>query len=442
MLDIKYIRENTKDVQKAIKNRNVTVDLKELLAADDSRRELIQIVDKLRASMNKVSANIAKLEGKEKEAAIKKTGATKKKLGTAEKKLKKADEAFEFLMYQLPNVPFEEVPIGKDESANVVLREVGEKPKFSFTPKDVFTLGEELDLIDTKRAANVSGARFAYLKREAALLEFALVQFVFSRLTDEGWLKRVIKKAKLDVKPTTFVPMVPPVLIRPESFRAMGKLDPGQEEERFYIQKDELFLVGSAEHTVGPYHMKETLEKGALPIRYVAFSTAFRREAGTYGKDTKGTMRTHQFDKLEMFSYAHPDISKNEHDLFLAIQESLMQELELPYQVVLISTGDMAWTDAKQYDIEAWMPGQNDGKGQYRETHSTSNSTDFQARRLKTKFKTKEGNKELVHTLNGTAFSISRAPIAIIENYQQEDGSVLIPKELQPYMHGIKKISR
>ena len=348
--------------------------------------------------------------------------------------MKALEEEFDSLMYKIPNVPDPDVPIGKDERENKVLREKGEKPVFSFTPRDYVEIGEKLDLIDTERAAKVSGTRFGYLKHEAPLLEFALVQLVLSRLSNAAWIEQVIKHHKLSVAPKPFIPLVPPVMIRPEVFRAMGKLDPGQEEDRYFLPKDNLYLVGSAEHTTGAMHMNEVLEEEKLPHRHIAFSTCFRREAGSYGKDTRGILRVHQFDKLEMFSFCHPDASQAEHEFFLAVQEQLCDELKLHYRVMLICTGDMVWTDAKQFDIETWLPGQNNGMGEYRETHSTSNTRDFQARRLNAKFRDAKGNTHLMHTVNGTAFAIGRILIAILENYQQANGSVKIPEVLQSYV--------
>ncbi|MEX1063776.1 MAG: serine--tRNA ligase, partial [Candidatus Paceibacterota bacterium] len=337
-------------------------------------------------------------------------------------------------MYKVPNIPTEDVPVGKDESDNKVLRQVGKKPNFSFKPKEHWELGKSLDVIDNERAARVSGARFTYLKRELALLEFALIQHTLSVLTSESTLKKIIKKAKLNVKPTPFIPVVPPVLIRPDVFQKMARLEP--KEERYHIPSDDLYLIGSAEHTLGPLHMDETLLSDELPLRYLGFSTAFRREAGSYGKDTKGILRVHQFDKLEMESFSLPDRSIEEQNFFVAIQEHLVDSLGLAYQVVMICTGDMGGPDARQVDIEIWMPGQN----KYRETHTADLMTDYQARRLNIKIKGKDFKSELVHMNDATAFAIGRTIIAIMENYQTEKGTVKIPKALQKYMLGIKEI--
>lgn len=430
MLDIKFVRHNPEKVKEAVKNRNAKADVDKILDLDNKHRSLLQEIEGLRAEQNRRSKG-----GPKESIELEELKKLKGRLKSLEEEQKGIEESLQSAMYTLPNVPFEEVPIGKDEAENKVLREVGKKPKFGFTPLSHIELGEKLDWIDMERGAKVSGSRFGYLKHEAPLLEFALVQFVLERLTNKAYLAKVIKKAKLKTEPKTFIPLVPPVMIKPDAFRAMGKLDPGQEEERYHLPKDDLFLIGSAEHTTGAMHWDEILPAENLPHRHVAFSTAFRREAGSYGKDVKGLFRVHQFDKLEMFSFVHPEKSKDEHDLFLALQESMMQELQIPYRAMLICTGDMVWTDAKQYDLESWFPGENN----YRETHSTSNSTNFQSRRLKARFKGADGKAELVHTINGTAFAIGRILLAIMENYQTKT-SVTIPKALQKYMLGIKEV--
>ena len=276
-------------------------------------------------------------------------------------------------------------------------------------------------MVDTAKAAEVSGSRFGYLKNQAVLLEFALIQLAFETLLPEG-----------------FIPIVPPVMIRPEVYRGMGRLAGDQKEERYYFEKDDLYLVGSSEHTVGPLHFNDVLLEKDLPKRYVSFSTCFRREAGSYGKDTKGILRVHQFDKVEMFSFVKPEDSEKEHEFFLSLQEKLMDKLKLPYRVLEICTGDMGWTDARQYDIEAWMPGQahstGSGWGKYRETHSCSNTADFQARGINAKYCNSEGKTDYLHMLNGTAFAIGRVLIAIFENYQTKEGSIRVPAVLQRYV--------
>ncbi len=437
MLDIKYIRENLKLVKQLLGRKNIAPDVIDaVIEADENRRGFLQQYEEFRKKQNGFSERVIKLSEIDKENALSEMKGVKIKLVEIEAGLKTAEEVFQNWMYKMPNIPFDDVPAGKSEADNVVVREVGDKRSFSFIPRDYVVLGEALDCIDTQRAAKVSGARFGYLKHEAPLLEFALVQFVFSRLLNENWIADIIKKQKLDISLKSFIPLVPPVMIRPEAYRGMGRLDPGQEEERYFLPKDNLYLVGSGEHTTGPMHMEEVFDENTLPHRHVAFSTCFRREAGAYGKDTRGIIRVHQFDKIELFVFAHPEKSREEHELLVGIQEAFMRELKIPYRVVSVCTGDMGWPDAKQYDIEAWMPGQNE----YRETHSASNTTDFQSRRLNIRYKNIGGKSPFLHTLNATAFAIGRTLIAILENYQNEDGSVDIPDVLVPHMHGITRI--
>ncbi|MFA6197635.1 MAG: serine--tRNA ligase [Patescibacteria group bacterium] len=424
MLDIKLIRSKPELYIKALDRRGCGHYISELLKVDADRRRITKELDDLRAAMNNAAKEIGTSSNKDRVDKIESAQKLKSRVKNAEDTLNLATAKYNELIYKLPNIPFEEVPVGDNEEANVVLREVGKKPKFT-KPQDYLTIAEKKDWIDIERASKVSGTRFGYIKGDLAMVQFSLAQMVFRRLGDQKWLSKVIKKTKLDLPNTSFVPMVPPVMIRPEVFRAMGKLDPGQEEERYHLPSDGLYLVGSAEHTLGPYFMNETLSAKDLPIRFIGYSTCFRREAGSYGKDTKGILRVHQFDKLEMFSYSIPEFSRMEHKLFLAIQEELMRELKLPYRVVHVCTGDMVSTDAEQFDIETWMPGQNNGLGEYRETHSTSNSTDFQARRLNIKYRNGE-KTELVHTINGTAFAIGRTLIGLIENTQGDIGSVNI----------------
>ena len=414
MLDIKLIRKNPQKVKEGIKKKGFNEKIvDEILEIDRERREKIQEVEKLRAKINKISKEIGKEKNeKKKKELLKESKKISEKLEKLEKELKERKEKFENLMAKLPNLPFDDVPVGKDETQNVVLREVGEKPKFDFTPRDHLEIGESLDLIDVKRAAKTSGTRFGFLKNEAVLLEFAIINFTFNTLTKEG-----------------FIPIIPPVLIREKPFWGMGYLDRGREEV-YFIPKDGLYLVGTAEQIIGPMHMDEIFKEEELPKRYLGFSSCFRREAGSYGKDTRGIFRVHQFDKIEMFSFCKPEDSRKEHLFFLEIEERLMKALKIPYRVVRICTGDLGDPAAEKFDIEAWLPGQN----RYRETHSTSNCTDFQARRLNIRYKRKDGKLEFVHTINGTAFAIGRILIAILENYQQKDGSVKIPEVLQPYL--------
>jgi len=405
MLDIKFIRENPEQVKQGCQKKQVNVDIDKLLELDKKRRELLQKVEILKAEQNKL--------GKDQQEKAKEI---KNKIKKIKPELSQMEKEFNKLMRQIPNIPLDDVIEGKAEKDNKVARTEGEKTKFDFKPKDYLEIAEKLDIIDIKRAAKVSGTRFGYLKGGAALLEFALINLAIDILTKESF---------------TFI--IPPVMLKREAMEGMGYLDRGAAEV-YYLEKDDLYLVGTSEQSIGAMHMNETFQKKDLPKRYMGFSTCFRREAGAYGKDTKGILRVHQFDKMEMFIFCEPEKSKQEHELMLFLEEKLMQALELPYRVVDICSGDLGDPAAKKWDIEVWMPGQN----QYRETHSTSNCTDWQARRLNIRYKSKDGVK-FVHTLNGTVFS-QRPILAIIENYQQKDGSVKIPEVLQKYMGGMKKI--
>lgn len=440
MLDIKFIREYPEKIKEGLAKKRVEFNVDYLLALDGKRRVKIKEVDDLRAEQNAVSEEIAGISGGAKESKVAEMKELKEKLGECEFEMKALEEEFAELMQKLPNLPLDDVPVG-DERASVVLREVGERPAFKFTPRDYVELGGKLDLIDTERAAKVSGSRFGYLKHEAPLLEFALIQFAMGFLTNQKSIRDVVADAGLSVSDKPFIPVVPPVLVRPEAMRAMGYVERGG-EEIYYIEKDELYLVGTAEQSVGPMHMGETFGEDSMPHRHVAFSTCFRREAGSYGKDTKGILRVHQFDKVEMFVSTTPETSGEEHKLLLALEERLFQLLKIPYRVVHIASGDLGDPAAAKYDLEAWLPGQKNAAGEYREVTSTSNTTDFQARRLGIKIKRADGSTEFAHLLNGTAFAIGRTIIAILENYQQEDGSVRVPEVLLPYMHGITEIRR
>ncbi|MFH1657254.1 MAG: serine--tRNA ligase [bacterium] len=415
MLDIKFIRENVEAVKEGCRKKQIKINIDQLLELDERRRKLLIDLENFNAAKNKAGKNIvAAKSDKEKKEIIAEMQELDQKNGAIQEKFKELEEEFNRLIFGVPNLPLVEVPEGKNDKENVSLREVGKKPEFDFPPKEYLEIAEALDLIDVKRAAKVSGARFGYLKGDVALLEFALINFIFENLITEG-----------------FVPVVPPVMIKKENMKDMGYFEREDSEEVYQLEKDGLVLVGTSEQSIGPMHRDEIFEEKDLPKRYVAFSTCFRREAGSYGKDTKGILRVHQFDKVEMFSFCLPSESRQEHQLILSMEEKLMQKLEIPYQVLQICTGDLGAPAAMKYDIEAWLP----FSGCYRETHSTSNCTDFQARSLNIRYRNKETNKlEFIHTLNGTAFAIGRIIIAIIENYQQKDGTIKVPKVLQKYL--------
>ena len=425
MIDIKLLRENPEKVKKACENKGAKIDIDEILELDKKRRELIQEIEKLKAEQKKL--------GKE---HIEKAKELKNKIKELEPELKKVEQEFQIMFSQIPNIPLDDVPVGKNDSENKVIREVGKKPDFGFKPKDYLEIAEKLDIIDIKRAGNISGTRFGYLKGGLALLEFALIQFAFEIATSEKILKKIANSIKKNYSAKPFIPIVPPVMIKPETYTRMARLGEEDKGERYYIPSDDIYLIGSAEHTLGPLHMDEVLDEKNLPIRYCGFSTCFRREAGSYGKDTKGILRVHQFDKVEMVSFTSPENSVLEQDFIVEIQEYLMKSLEIPYRVMMICTGDMGKPDARQIDIESWMPGQNE----YRETHTSDMNTDYQARRLNTRIKTKNGKLEFAHMNDATAFAIGRTLIAIIENYQQKDGSIKVPKILRKYT-GIKCIT-
>ncbi|HOK35211.1 MAG TPA: serine--tRNA ligase [Candidatus Pacearchaeota archaeon] len=413
MLDINLIRKKPDFVKNSCAKRNINIDVDKILLLDEEKRKYQKKIEDLRFEQNKLS--------KESPLPLKKLKAIKNETKTIEALLKEKEEELEKLLFSIPNLPLEDVPIGRDERDNVVLREVGVKPKFDFQPKDHLEIGEKLDLIDVKRAAKVSGTRFGYLKNEAVLIEFALVKLALEITMKEG-----------------FTPVVPPVMIKPQMMKGMGYIDTKEDlAERYFLEKDNLFLVGTSEQSIGPMHADEIFEEKELPRRYVGFSTCFREEAGSYGKDSRGILRVHQFDKVEMFIFCRPEDSRKEHQLLLSLEEKLMQLLKIPYRVVQLCTGDIGRSSAATFDVESWMPGQE----KYRETHSCSNCTDFQSRRLNIKYKTRTSKLQYVHTLNGTAFAIGRTLIAILENYQQKDGSVKIPEVLQEYI-GKKVITK
>ncbi|OGM26577.1 serine--tRNA ligase [Candidatus Woesebacteria bacterium RIFCSPHIGHO2_02_FULL_38_9] len=425
MLDIQFIRDNPEKVKKGLTAKQFDSSLVDkVLELDGKRRDLIQEIEDLRAQRNEISSKEHAVNDKGKQL--------KEKLKNLEPELKKIEEKYKQILGKIPNVPADDVKVGRDESENEVIRKWGTPIKFNFRPKDHLEIGENLRIIDVKKASGISGARFNYLIGDAVFLEFALVNYVLDTLTNEKILKNIANKLKLNYNSKPFIPVIPPVMIKPDVFEKMARKDP--EEERYKLRDDELFLVGSAEHTLGPLHMDETLTEDNFPLRYIGFSTSFRREAGSYGKDTRGILRMHQFDKVEMESFTLPENGRLEQDFFVAIQEYLMQMLKIPYQVVGICTGDMGGPDYRQIDIDSWMPGQN----KYRETHTSDYMTDYQSRRLNTKVRRKDAT-EFVHMNDATAFAIGRTIIAILENYQQKDGSVVIPEVLRKWM-GKEKI--
>ena len=400
MLDIKFIRENPKLVEEKAKQKGYSVDIKKLLDIDKHRRNLIEEVDKLRSERKKAADARDEKKGQQ----------LKKELKLKEDELENLNEEFYELIRQVPNLPQEDVPIGQDENDNRVIREVGKKPNFSFTPKDHLALGLAHDLVDIERAAKIAGSRFAFLKNELVTLEFAIVSYTFDLLIKEG-----------------FIPIIPPVLVNKKAIEGLGYPEYLTGEG---YKVDDQFLVGTAEHSIVAMHMDETFDEKDLPRRYVGFSTAFRREAGSYGKDTRGIFRVHQFDKVEMVSFVRPDREDREHQYLLSLEEKMVKALGLAYQVVEMCTAELGFPTSRKYDIEIWLPSQE----RYRETHSASATGDFQSRRLNIRYK-KGQQSDFVSILNATAFAIGRTLIAIMENYQAKDGSILVPKVLQKYTH-------
>lgn len=421
MIDLKLLLENPERFKKSSVDKNVEIDIEKIAKLKKEQNQKIKERDELRHKLNLES------ETKPTEDRIKELRKIKEKIKALETEINGLEAEIYDLARMIPNPAFDDVPVGKDDSSNVSIKEWGEKPKFSFAPKDYLTIAENLDIIDVKRAGKISGPRFGYLKDEGAWLEIALVNLVFRILADKNTLGKIIKKNKLNISDKIFIPILPPVMIKPEVFAQLGYADRG-DIDFFKIRDDNLVLVGTSEQSLVPYFKDEILEEKNLPVRFLGFSSCFRREAGSYGKDTKGILRVHQFDKLEMVSFATRETSKEEHKFMLAIEEYLMQELELPYRILNICTGDLGDPAAAKFDIEAWFPIEN----KYRETHSASNTTDFQARRLNTRYKTK-GETKFVHILNGTAFS-QRPILAMIENFQTKEGWVKIPKTLHKYL--------
>ena len=419
MLDIELLRNEAERVKKGVKAKNADPKLvDDFLKLDGGWRSLRKEVDEKRAEQKKLSEK-RDIEGGKK---------NKEEIKTLEARMGEVEKKREDIWLKIPNLPSDDTPEGKDDSQNTVVRKQGKPREFDFEPKDHLTLGEALGIIDTERASEVSGTRFAYLKGDAVLLQGALVHYALEIFTNPEIIRSNAQGVRPEHADKPFIPVVPPVMIKPEVFQRMARLEP--KEERYHIPSDDLYLVGSAEHTLGPLHMDETIPEDQLPIRYIGYSTAFRREAGSYGKDTRGILRLHQFDKIELESFTAPEDGLAEQDFFVAMQEYLMWSLELPYQIVMCCTGDQGDPDARHLDLETWMPAQK----KYRETHSADYMSDYQARRLNTRVKRKDGKTEFVHTNDATGFAIGRTLIAIIENYQTKDGKIEVPKVLQKYV--------
>jgi seryl-tRNA synthetase len=422
MLDIAFIREFPELVKAGAKKKRLAVDVDRLLDVDRQRRALITDIEQLRAERNRKSKMVSGVAASERQALLADTRAITEQLKHAETALAPLEAEFEHLMLQVPNVPAPDVPEGLTEADNVEVRRWGDPPTFTFTPRDHVELGERLDLIDIKRAVRIAGSRTYYLKNEAVLLELAVLRYTLDHMMRKG-----------------FTPMLVPHLVKDEAMIGTAYF-PGGEEQAYRIEKDALNLIGTSEVPLTAYHYDEILPEAELPKRYIGMSTCYRREAGTYGRDTRGIYRIHQFHKVEqvIICVADEQVSIAEHARIVGNAEEVLQALQLPYRVVNVCGGDLGAPQVMKYDIETWMP----SRQAYGETHSASRFYDFQARRLKLRYRDRQGRVHYAHTLNNTVIASPRILIPLLEIYQQEDGSVLVPEVLKPYMGGIERIQR
>jgi seryl-tRNA synthetase len=426
MLDITFIRENLDIVKAALKNKNrEDVDLDRILELAEARKKAAGDISDINRKRNEAQAARDAEAGKQ----------LKDELKAAEEAYQGLEKELVSLLIQVPNIPSADTPVGPGEESNQVISEWGQKPAFSFAPKAHWDIGHDLGLIDNEKATEVSGTRFTYLKGDLAMLQFALIDFAMKTLSSREEVTRIAKEAGIETDTKPFIPVIPPVMMKPQVMNRMARLEPM--DERYIFKEDDIVLVGSAEHTLGPLHMDETIAEDRLPIRYVGYSTSFRREAGAAGKDTRGILRLHQFDKVEMETFCLPEHSYAEQDLLVAIQSDLMKRLNVAHRLIICSTGDQGDADHRHIDLECWMPGQDT----YRETHSADLMQGYQARRLNTKVKRASGESEPVHMNDATVFAVGRTLIAILENYQNEDGSVTVPEVLRAYM-GKEKLEK
>ena len=432
MLDIQFIREHKELVQAKSKQKGYEVDVALLLELDEKRRQLLTEVERLRAERNEFAAGLG--QGRPAPEQIEQGKALKVKIAEREDQLAPLEKEYHTLLQVIPNMPLDDVPVGASETENIVVKKVGEPTAFTFTPKHDYELGEERDFMDKERAAKIAGSRFVYLKGDLVRLQFAIIQFVMQSLGDEKLLQRLIDENGLHVSPKPFTPILPPAMLRTEPYVASARLN--AEEVTYKIEQDDLWLNASAEHTLCTMYWNEVLPEDMFPIRYIGYSTSFRREAGTYGKDMEGIFRLHQFDKLEMEVFSTPETGPDEHALQIALQEYLVSQLGLPYQVLKKCTFDIGKPNASGVDIECWFPAQH----KYRETHTADYMTDYQARDLKIRMRRSDNQIQLVHTNDATAFALGRILKAIIENYQTEDGHVIVPEVLRSYMGGQAEI--
>jgi len=430
MLDIKFIRDNKPRVVKAAVDKGVDVDIEMTLKLDDQRRALVHKVELPKAAQNQLSQKLADPKNRGDQALKEQAAKLKAEAEELGKKLAPVEIELEKSLRSIPNLATDDTPIGKDETGNIVVRTVGEKPHFDFKPLNHWEIAETRGWIDKDRASKVTGARFVYIRGDLVLLQMAIMKFTFDILTDSDTIAAIIKEAQLDIPAKPFMPLLPPQLIRTEVFDAMDRLEP--RDDRYKIEGEELWLQGSAEHVIGSMHLGEMIAEEQLPLRYVGYATSFRKEAGAYGKDLEGIIRLHQFDKLEVETLSVPENGLAEHLLTIAVQEHMLRKLQLPYHVLLKCTADIGKPNARGVDMEVWMPGQQ----KYRETHTADYMTDYQARRLKTRVKRSDGQIQFVHTIDATAFALGRTMVAIIENFQTEDRHVIIPQALRDYLNG------
>ena len=432
MLDIQFIRNNAELVKQKSKQKGYDVNIDALLQADEQRRSLMTQAEDLRARRNE---NAAKMKGgKPSPELIAEGKRIKSELAGLEDELRQIEETYKSLLKAVPNMPLDHVPVGASEDENIVAKTVGEPPEFGFAPKHEYELGAQNDLIDKERAVKIAGSRFVYLKGGLVRLQLALMQFVMQTLGDERVIARLVQENGLSVSTKPFTPILPPAMLRTEPYEASSRLD--AEEVTYKIEQDDLWLSASAEHTLCTMHWNEILPEDMFPIRYLGYSTSFRREAGSYGKDEEGIFRLHQFDKLEMESITTPESGLDEHRLHVAIQEYLMQQIGLPYQFIQKCTADIGKPNASGVDLNAWFPAQ----GRWRETHTADYMTDYQTRDLKIRVRRGDGKIELAHTADATAFAMSRTLKAIMENNQTADGRIMVPEVLRPFMNGQAEI--
>lgn len=415
MLDLKFVRNNPDIVKEALKKRHADIDLDDFLQQEEKRRQLLFEVETLKAERNKVSEEVAKLKtsGQTADEQILKMRNVGQKIKELDEAISIIDQKIQEVLYLIPNIPQESVPVGKDESDNIEVRKWGTPQQYEFRPLPHYELGEKLDILDFGRAGKVTGARFTFYKGLGARLERSLVNFMLDRHTKKGYTE-----------------IFPPFMVNRQSMTGTGQL-PKFEEDAFKVENTDYFLIPTAEVPVTNLYRDEILDAAKLPLFYCAYSACFRAEAGAAGRDTRGLIRQHQFNKVELVKFAFPENSNDELEKLTADAEAILQELELPYRVVTLSTGDLGFSSAKTYDIEVWLPSFNT----YREISSCSNFEDFQARRANIRFRRGLKEKpEFVHTLNGSGLAIGRTVSAILENYQDKDGRIRIPKALQPYM--------